>query len=81
MGLWYVERSLTMRAAGSFGAAIAMGVGLAGAGLVLGPALSKSMEAVRLLVLCGGGLSLYVGLAWAVGAIGRADLALLAKNP
>ena len=76
-----MDRLLAVRAAGSLGAAIAMGVGLAGAGLVLGPASSKSMEAVRLLALCGGGFSLYVGLAWAVGAIGRADLALFAKNP
>jgi putative peptidoglycan lipid II flippase len=79
--LWRVDRSLALRATGSLAAATAMGLGLGGAGLVLGPALSKSSEALRLLGLCVGGLSLYAAVAWAVGAIGRKDLALFSKNP
>jgi putative peptidoglycan lipid II flippase len=79
--LWRVDRALAVRTAGSLAAAAAMGLGLGGAGVVLGPALPKSIEALRLLGLCVGGLSLYAAVAWAVGAIGRKDLALFSKNP
>ena len=78
--LWSIDRSLAGRVAGSAAAAMAMGLGLAGTGLMLGPALSKSIETVRLLALCTGGFALYALVAWAVGAIGRRDLDLFAKK-
>lgn len=79
--LWEVDRSLARRVLGSLAAAAGMGLGLAGAGLALGPALPRSVEAMRLLVLCLGGFALYVTIAWVVGAIGRKDLAVFAKKP
>jgi putative peptidoglycan lipid II flippase len=76
--LWAIDRSLAMRALGSLVAAAAMGLGLAGAELALGPALPRGVEAVRVSALCAGGFVLYAATAWAVGAIGRKDLALFA---
>jgi putative peptidoglycan lipid II flippase len=80
MRLWSIDRRLAARVAGSTAAATAMGLGLAGTGLMLDPALSKSIETVRLLALCIGGFALYALVAWAVGAIGRRDLDLFAKK-
>ena len=79
--LWSIDRSLAGRVTGSIAAATAMGLGLAGTGLMLDPPLSKSIETVRLLALCIGGFALYALVAWAVGAIGRRDLDLFAKKP
>jgi putative peptidoglycan lipid II flippase len=79
--LWSVDRSLAVRVAGSLGAAAAMGLGLAGAGAVLGAVSSKTMETARLVALCVGGFALYAIVAWALGALGQRDLALFAKKP
>jgi putative peptidoglycan lipid II flippase len=84
-GIWGADRMLARRAAGALMATVAMGLGLVGAGMALdglfGAALPKSIEAVRLVALCVAGFALYTVAAWALGAIGRKDLALFSKSP
>ncbi|WP_262029353.1 murein biosynthesis integral membrane protein MurJ [Microvirga sp. Mcv34] len=75
IGLWAPDRALANRATRIVLAVLAMSLGLVGAGAFLPQAGAASLA-----VLCLGGLTLYVLVAWAIGAVTRDDWAALTKK-
>ncbi len=74
-GLWRPDAALARRLVRVAAAAAALAAALLGL-----RALALPANLATLLLSCAGGAAVYAGSAVAVGAVGRADLGLLAKN-
>lgn len=84
-GSWRPDGRLGARAPRILAATAIMGAMLVGAGIVAdamaGPVRPPRLEAVLLAGLCLGGLLVYLGAAFWLGALTRADLAALRRQP